>query len=162
MEEFVAWHQDRQGATSITVLPAALIGNIAAESGKAYRAGTLGVDAPVYIDRSYVFTSVPSRYAGQAYILTANDDKKATSPSFLKITLTAPATVYVAYDARASRLPGWLDASWTNTGERIATDDTDRKVFKKDFPAGEVALGGNAMSPMKGANSNYSVIAIRK
>ncbi|MCH8868425.1 MAG: hypothetical protein IIC85_01825 [Chloroflexi bacterium] len=113
----------------------------------------------VYIDRSYTFTGVPGRYLGQELILTANSDKNSANPDFLSFSLSIDATVNVLYDDRVTTLPGWLDdGTWTLTGDIIGTSDADRRVYQKDFLAGQVQLGGNAMAPMSGANSNYSVI----
>jgi len=158
---------DDAGATGsdtveITVSPqrTELITNIVVANGKSYEKDTLVVAKLVYIDRTYTFTSVPPPYEGQEFIRTANNDKSATEPNFLSFTLTANATVYVAFDIRATNLPGWLDASWTETGDIIGTSDVSRRVYKKDLPAGTVTLGGNAVSPMSGAGSNYNVIAI--
>jgi len=51
-------------------------------------------------------------------------------------------TVYIGYDARISPLPTWL-ADWTATSDAIITGDTTLNVYKKNFPAGIVVLGGN-------------------
>ena len=80
---------------------------------------------------------------------------------FLTFTLTADATVYVLYDDRVVILPAWLDdGTWMLTSDIVGTNDVARRVYKKVFSAGIVALGGNAMPPMSGANSNYNVVAI--
>jgi hypothetical protein len=139
-----------------------LITNIVVKSGKAYETDTLAVGELVYIDRSFVFTSVPPLYQGQEFIRTANDDRSAEDADFLTFTLTADATVYVAYDDRATSLPAWLDDGWIYTGDMIDTSDVLRRVYGKSFSAGSVTLGGNSMSPMDGARSNYNVIAIAR
>lgn len=134
-----------------------LITDIVVSNGKTYEKDTLATGKLVYIDRSYTFTSVPAAYAGQELIRTANNDKRATNTDFLTFTLTGDATVYVAYDVRATRLPAWLDGSWTLTGDTIGTSDVTRRLYKKGFAAGTVTLGGNAMDSM---GSMYNVIAI--
>src|SRR5919106_4455423 len=70
------------------------------------------------------------------------------------------ATVYVLYDMRSITLPRWLGAEgWNREEYYVATDDVYRYVYSKAFPAGKVRLGGNAQSPMAGAQSNYVVVA---
>lgn len=137
-----------------------LITDIVVSNGKTYEKDTLATGKLVYIDRSYTFMSVPASYGGQEFIRMANNDKYATTPDFLTFTLTGDATVYIAYDVRATSLPVWLDGSWTDTGDTIGTSDVTRRLYKKGFAAGTVTLGGNAMAPMAGAGSNYNVIAI--
>ena len=76
------------------------------------------VGATVFIDRSYTFTTVPAEIAGAPYIITANGDKNRTEENFLSFDLSQDATVYIAYDARASSLPNWL-ASWDVVGSTV-------------------------------------------
>ena len=91
----------------------------------------------------------------------ANDDKRQTAADFLTFTLTANATVYVAYDGGATALPAWLDdGTWTDTGDTLAVSGGARRLYSKSFLAGSVSLGGNRMSPAAGVYSNYSIIAI--
>lgn len=138
-----------------------LMTEVQAISGKPYAVDQLVVGATVFIDRTATFSAVPSAYVGQDYIQPANDDKSLTSANALTFTLTQAADVLVAYDARAITLPLWL-AGWQDTGLMMGTgsNTTSRRVFQKAFPAGPVVLGGNAMAPMLGAESTYSVIAI--
>jgi len=136
------------------------ITNIVVSNGKTYEKDSLASGKLVYTDRSYTFTSVPAAYEGQEFIRTANNDKRARDADFLTFTLTRDATLYVAYDVRATRLPAWLDGSWTDTGDTIGTSDVTRRLYKKEFAAGTVTLGGNAMAPMRHAKSNYNVIAV--
>lgn len=134
-----------------------------AASGRTYRLGTFGAGQVLYTDRAYTFPQAsPAALNGQPYILTANDDKAGKGAAFLTFQLTASATVYVMYDATASKVPAWLtQGGWQRTGETVVTTDTRRMVYKKDFQAGTVTLGGNADAPMVGAGSMYTVLASR-
>lgn len=141
--------------------PTDLVTNVAAASGDTYPVESLQEGTRTFIDRSYTVTSMPTGFAGQPFIRTANDDKWATVPDFLRFELTAGATVYVAYDSRAQALPAWLaEGGWTETGDLLGTSDVERRLYRKSFPAGLVVLGGNAMAPMLGAESNYNVVVI--
>ena len=112
--------------------------------------------APIYVDRSYTITDLPAELTGQALVQGANDDSKATGPDdYLTLNLTRPATVYVAFDPRGENVwwPSWL-SSFTRTGETVGTTDQRLVLFKRDVPAGPLALGANASVPNKG-NSTY-------
>src|SRR5918996_3312547 len=144
--------------TSETLGP---ITDIQVSSGNTYEEDVLTVGKLVYIDRDFTFTYVPPLLEGQEFIRTANDDKKADDDDFLTFTLTEDAIVYVLYDMRSIDLPEWLaDADWEMTDSFVATDDVIRRVYQKEFPAGEVTLGGNAQPPMTGPMSNYNVVVI--
>ncbi|MEM9055943.1 MAG: Ig-like domain-containing protein [Pseudomonadota bacterium] len=116
-----------------------------------YLWNTLAVSQPVYLDRNYTFVTIPEAFVGLPYLITANNDKRQTADPFVRFTVNVPVTVYVAYDARSSDLPAWLDG-WTATGETWRTTDTTFNVFARDFDAGLIGLGGNV-----DAESMYSV-----
>jgi hypothetical protein len=119
------------------------------------------VGAPTYVDRSYTITDLPDQLNGQALIQGANDDSKATTPAdYLQLQLTRPATVYVAFDPRGENVwwPGWL-SSFTRTGETVGTTDQRLILFKRDVPAGALALGPNSGVPDKG-NSTYITFTV--
>ena len=115
----------------------------------------LQVGSTVYIDRSYLFTTVPSSVQGEAYIQTANNDKAGTGFPFLSFMVDQPVTVYVAHDGRLS-LPSWLTSPWVDTGQDLVTSDTPLDLFVRAFPAGLIELGGNESGG--GGGSMYSVI----
>ena len=127
--------------------------NVANTTPSEYVWDVLQAGKDVYIDRSYSYSQIPANYAGFAYLKTANNDKKSTGDSYLSFNIDQPVTVYVAYcSARVSRLPPWLQA-WQDTGDQIVTTDRTLYVYKRDFDAGTVILGGNG-----GVASMYTVI----
>src|SRR3989338_10720408 len=134
----------------------ALISSLSVSTGRPVQVGVMTEGALKFTDRTYVFSGVPGLYVGQPYILTPNDDKSEVSAGYLTFTLGAPATVSVLFDDRVTALPAWLDGTWTQTADRFSY----RIVLTKTFPAGSVTLGGNAMAPMAGAQSNYNVIVV--
>jgi hypothetical protein len=112
--------------------------------------------AEIYVDRSYKITDLPAELTGQAMIPGSNDDSKATRPDdYLTLSLTGPATVYVAFDPRGENdwWPAWLN-SFTRTSETVGTTDQRLILFKRDVPAGSLALGPNSGVTGKG-NSSY-------
>ena len=139
----------------------ALISNVSVSNGKKYVVTDLAAGKLMYIDRSYKITAVPSSLAGASLIQTANDDKQNASSSLLSFNLSQSATVYVAYDPRATALPAWL-SGWQKLTDRLSVDDSKlsyMNLYSKTFAAGKVSLGGNSASPAAGAQNNYLVMA---
>lgn len=125
-----------------------------------YALGIFSEGKLTYSDRDYTFTAqYPARYERQAYLQTANVDRINFLSNFLSFDLLAPAEVAVLYDARASSIPNWL-GSFTPTGETVVTTDTTLDVYRRDFPAGPVTLGGNSALGASGAQSMYSVVIV--
>jgi hypothetical protein len=112
--------------------------------------------AEIYVDRSYKIADLPAELMGQAMVPGSNDDSKATGPGdYLTLSLTGPATVYVAFDPRGENdwWPAWLN-TFTRTSEAVGTTDQRLILFKRDVPGGELALGANSGITGKG-NSSY-------
>ena len=120
--------------------------------------GKLSARSKYYTDRSYTIRSQPADFEKLTAILTSNDNKYATDEVLMMLTLKEPATVYIAYDRRATSLPTWFKG-FTPTGMKIYTTDMDMKYFnlyKKEFPQGNVVLGGNWQGcEENGAGSHY-------
>ena len=100
-----------------------------------------------YTDRTYTLYNVPLQYDGLEMIKTPNNDKNLTDASdYLTFGLQNDASVYVAYDQRATNLPDWMNG-FTNTGDIINTSQSNQgwlNVYSKQFSAGEcVNIGGN-------------------
>jgi len=121
-----------------------------------YQFDTLEAGIAMYTDRAYTILSVPSQYVGSKFIRTKNNDKNATGDNFLSFDLSLNGTVFVAYDRRIAILPNWL-STWTATGATLVVSDNNYifDIYKKDFAAGTVTLGGN----VGGGNSMYMVFA---
>ena len=106
----------------------------------------LGVGERYYIDRVYTLASFPSVLDGGLLVVTANDDKLARGERFMSFVITRAATLYVGFDRRAQRFPYWLD-EWEAVNGRIEVEgDAMRffEIYRRDFPAGRVVLGGNS------------------
>ncbi|MER2598804.1 MAG: hypothetical protein ABTQ73_04745 [Caldilineales bacterium] len=108
----------------------------------------------VYQDRDYRFRELPASVLGANYFLFSNSTMEQTRERHLHFRLLIPATLYVAIDAQAVALPGWM-ADWQRLDEQVLTDDIPLQLYRKDFPAGEVVLGGNWASPASGIRSHY-------
>jgi hypothetical protein len=116
---------------------------------------TLGVGKDVYIDRNYTYMLIPPTFVGVQYLKTANDDKFVTASDAISFDVDKPVTVFVAYQLTA--LPTWLQ-SWIPTGAQWEASHTTFDVYRKDFPAGTVMLGGNE----GGLDSMYSLAVVQQ
>jgi hypothetical protein len=134
-----------------------VISNLTVASGKAYEViyGGLVSGAKVYIDRGFVYSSVPDWLTGATYIKTANDDKSSTGDSFISFDVNQAVTIYVAHPYGSQDQPAWM-ASFSDTGADLVTTDRKLNLFMKDFQAGTVTLGGNDASSM------YTIIVVGK
>ena len=111
-----------------------------------YGLTTLGVGKRYCIDRAYTLASFPSVLDGGFLVRTANDDKLARGEVFLSLRLARAATIYVGFDRRARRLPYWLD-EWEAVKGRVEVEGDAMRFFelyRREFPAGRVVLGGNS------------------
>lgn len=139
-----------------------LITNVTATTGRTYTLSTLVTGTTIYSDRTYQATSVPSFLNNAPFIKTPNDDKTSTSTSVVSFNLSQNATVYVAYDPRATALPAWL-SGWQKLGSQVGINDpkvSGLDLYSKTFTAGKVTLGGNLASPAAGALDNYFIAAL--
>ena len=115
-----------------------------------------------HIDRDYIFVTVPAELTGLDYLRTAMADKDVTGLGTVSFNVNRSVTVFIAYDRDFSMdspptFPSWL-TSWTNTGLGTATnDDTSFDIYSKDFPVGQVVLGGNNDSGIY-THSMYNVM----
>ncbi len=127
------------------------ITNLTVASGKTYEiVENIAEGDKRYIDREYTLESVDD-LAGMHYIRTANNDANAEDENFLSFDVSRPVTVYVAY-RHGTDLPSWL-SSWEQTGDEVCGDECS-DVYKEDFDAGTVTLGGNKPG---GAGNMYVV-----
>jgi LmbE family N-acetylglucosaminyl deacetylase len=148
---------------ALTGVPLSVVVN-SVSTRKAYVTATAAVGITYYIDRTFKIGSLSAGLAGGILIKTANDDKNVTTANHLTFTPSAASTVYVAFDKRATRLPGWIDGTWRLTGESFTSNGdgaaSPMGVYAKNFAAGQVRLGGNKQSPAAGASSCYVVIVV--
>ncbi len=134
--------------------------NLSVNSSRSYVLDKLAVGVLHYTDRSYTVTSVPAYLNNEVMIRTPNDDKTNTLSSLITFQLNRPATVYIAYDPRATSLPGWLSTYQKLTNNIGVTDGSisSLQLYSKQFPAGVLTLGGNLASPASGAMTGYFVV----
>lgn len=136
-------------------VPAQSVVNLLSPSN--YELDNFDINSEIFVDRSYYIQSQPAGFDEFRAIRTANNDKNSSASALITFSITSPATIYVAYDSRASSLPDWMDGSYTSTGSIVDTSDVNFNLYSKEYPAGEVILGGNKNGGETGAGSNYFV-----
>ena len=132
--------------------------NLTVASGEVYEIVKNGMQngVVVYIDRNYAFSNVPTWLPGTTYIKVADNDKESSTASFITFDVNQDVIVYVAHDNRITTKPSWME-SFTNAGDDLVLNDQSHGIWKKDFTAGTITLGGNA----GGSNSSmYSIIIV--
>ena len=117
-----------------------------------------------YIDRSFRMVTIPSEVTTVSWIKTANNDKFNQDDKFITFDVNQSVSVFVGYDIRATSVPDWL-SEWSNTGLRLETTDVPLELYRKDFSANKILLGGNLGAPsmylvlIKAANSSETDLA---
>ena len=112
-----------------------------------------------YVDAGFTLTSIPALLQQGRWIMTANADAGNASTAYISFDVDRPVSVYVAYDQGATVLPAWMNG-YVNTGLTLGTSDPAAPVlalYRQDFAAGSIVLGGNAEGGGNGV-SNYVVI----
>lgn len=131
------------------------VGDPAVASGRSYTwVSAIDLGSAQYVDRAYTFTTVSPDLVGLRYLRTANADKASTGDTFLSFTVDRNVTVYVAHDERITTKPAWL-AGFTATSDTLSSDGGLFRVYRRDFPAGTITLGGNGGTDNQ---SMYNVI----
>jgi len=115
-----------------------------------------------YVDRSFTVDQIPAAYQGAQWVRTANSDKSDTTTDLVTFSVDRDVIVFVGYDRRASSGPDWLTGAFVPSGEGPATTDAASPftMWARDYPAGDVVLGGNQAAGASGASSNYIVLVI--
>lgn len=130
--------------------------------GNEYCKYALAVGEEAFVDSSYVIGKCPVILCGLPAIRTAQVDRDVHSEAFLHFNLHCPARVYVGYDASVTRenLPYWLrdfiPEEWLVELEDEWYGARTLRLYRHEYPAGEVVLGGNRYE--KTMPINYIVI----
>lgn len=138
-----------------TFLAGLVINNLSVSNAKLYEVVQNGFNngVLVYIDRSYIFSAVPNGFSGGTYVKTSNDDKGSIGSNFLSFDVNQDVAVYIAHDERLSLKPAWM-GDFGNTGLTVIIADKPHSLWRKDYGAGSVTLGGNELS----SGNMYSVV----
>jgi hypothetical protein len=143
--------------------PSELVEIVSVSTLKAYALTPAAVSAFPYIDRPYSITELSDGLQGGLLVQTANDDKWIATPEHLVLRIHGKASVLVAYDKRAAKLPDWLDSDdWQLTAELVKTTDAcaaPLKVYlRRVSEPMDLVLGGNMSGGDTRARTNYFVL----
>jgi len=139
---------------------AALVRNLKARSGAPYKVvpGGFAVKTPVYVDRGFRLSSVPSELEGADLIQTANNDDNSRGDQWLSAEALVPVRVWVGIDARQQVVPNWVQKNFVKQPFTAAIDEGAKFVFyRRTFAAGPIELGGNTDDGRVGGKGNYIV-----
>lgn len=130
-----------------------------------HEAYTLVIGARCFGDRDYVIDRLPVVLHQLPALRLYNTDKISERADYLRFSLREPARVYVAYDADMPQPPAWL-ADFRIEPLLIEIEDSfariarSMQVYSRDYPAGEVVLGGAQAAGFEGeAVVNYLLLA---
>jgi len=131
---------------------------------KSYAVTPFHAGSLLYKDRGWRITDIPAEVDGAIGIATLAEDRRSQDERLLVFEIDREADVWVGIDGRAAqiskKLPGWL-SGWESTGLRIYSKTAANSyyhLYRRRFPAGEVALGGNHQGGDTGAAMNYTVL----
>ncbi len=107
------------------------------------------IGAKAYMDTGYKITKCPVMFCGLPALRMSQQERNVRGQDWVRFTLHRPARVYVAYDAsvQPDALPLWL-RDYQVENWLIEVDDEwygvrALRVYRKEYEAGEVILGGN-------------------
>ncbi|MBN1992370.1 MAG: hypothetical protein JW953_06670 [Anaerolineae bacterium] len=140
-----------------------LVSNIRVASGQNYYLSWCKIGDEYYLDRDYTFTNFSKdKYDDLPCIKTANADKDNSTSTFLTFELNEPAFVYIYFDRRVSRPPGWMDLFRQTENKAFVSDhNLDYFViYACNSHPGAITLGGPQYGG-GGAKAMY-VVAFRE
>ncbi|MCA9081486.1 MAG: chitobiase/beta-hexosaminidase C-terminal domain-containing protein, partial [Planctomycetaceae bacterium] len=131
----------------------AFIADIQAQSPGEYRMDWTGL-APGkrhYTDRDYRVTDVPAQLRGLPFLQMCNQHDRCSGDEWLSMTSDADVSVLVGVDVRVNAPLEWMQIGepdgFTDTGLELVTHDPTFRLYRKEFAAGEIRLGGNTNDP---------------
>ena len=113
----------------------------------------LEIGSVYLIDRDYFVKDMSKELEGATFIMTAMDDEGSKGADFITFSVDVPVVVWLAADKRWGSPPKWAsDADgWEEQPDYLVqTNEEDTDIFvlrNKEFPAGDISLGGNNDAP---------------
>lgn len=113
----------------------------------------LEIGSVYLIDRDYFVKDMSKELEGATFIMTAMDDEGSKGADFITFSVKVPVLVWLATDKRWGNPPEWASdgEGWTEQPDYLLqTNEEDTNIFvlrNKEFPAGDISLGGNNDAP---------------
>lgn len=123
-------------------------------------------DTLLYANRGYPYsTPPPEALRGHVQIRLPQTDYDRADERYIEFEVNVPVDVYIGYDNRAfehgaGAPPAWMKdyADAGMTLESRLAGNASYRVFRKSYPAGRIALGGNLAGGDTRAEHQYLVI----
>ncbi len=113
----------------------------------------LEIGSVYLIDRDYFVKDMSKELEGATFIMTAMDDEGSQGADFITFSVDVPVVVWLAADKRWGSPPKWASdgEGWEEQPDYLVqTNEEDTNIFvlrNKEFPAGDISLGGNNDAP---------------
>ena len=113
----------------------------------------LEIGSVYLIDRDYFVKDMSKELEGATFIMTAMDDEGSQGADFITFSVDVPVVVWLAADKRWGSPPKWASdgEGWEEQPDYLVqTNEEDTDIFvlrNKEFPAGDISLGGNNDAP---------------
>jgi len=125
-----------------------------------YNATMVNTGDTFYVDNNLTITTIPAELQNSVWLRSAAADVNQTSADFIRFTTDRDAIVYVGYDSTATSVPDWLKNSFVPSGDGPTANDgaISFDMWARNYPAGEIVLGGNMASGAAGAVNNLIIL----
>lgn len=148
------------------VSPEVLVSQIKSIGGRSYALQQTALGVRGYADRDFVISRLPYNLHDLPFIQIPNSENECDAESFIHFHLSEPARVYVAYESTVQRLPDWLngftpESMQIDLVEDYALINRTMNVYGRDYPAGEVVLGGNMAKGYDGSVILHYLVIIQ-
>ncbi len=141
--------------------------NLSTVSANLYELNRIRFSELYYTDRLFRILSQTSEIEGLWGLRTPNNDRLRKEDTLVTLDANQDLDVYVAYDAKASRLPAWLNDHYTvvdddndSNQDMVTTTNTASevyKLYKRRYNSGDqIVLGGNLASLSTGTSTARS------
>jgi hypothetical protein len=155
--------------TNVAIDPSqAPVDNLTTISSLSYQIRQMFFSDYYHTDRLTRIIAHPPELEGLWGLRTPFEDRNRNESNLVSMRAKQDLDVYVAFDSRAARLPGWLDVASGYTevaGKKVTTTDAaspEFKLYKKRFTAGSTITLGGAQTTAVAAASYGSCAEIKR
>ena len=120
-----------------------VVTDLESTSGNPWEEATLNTGTQVYTDRSFRAKQIPNEFHGATFLRAANHDADPQTGTGVTFKLRFPSTIFLADDVRGKQLPAWARGKFETTDLKMETSDSKFRIYRAEFPAGEINFGPN-------------------
>ena len=116
-----------------------------------------------YTDRDYHITGIPAELRGLPFLQTCNQHgDRTTGSDWLSMRTDSEVTVLVGVDLRVNAPLAWMKIGeqdgFQDTGLELVTTDPTFRIYRKQYPAGPIVLGGSKNDPQRDSGRGMYVV----